>query len=412
LGNTGNLAKTGYVFSGWNTKADGSGTSYTGASSFAINANVALYATWVTPGGSTSGTTIIVTPPQYALTIQGSSSDAIGSTYTYSATYSGNPISYQWSLDTNPLAGATTKTWSWTPTSSQFGSHTLTLFITDSNGLVYSGSVIVTVGNSSTVVTYSVSYDGNGGSGTTPLDSGAYISGQTVTVEGNTGNLVKTGFAFGGWNSKSDGSGTSYSVGSTFLITANTTLFAVWTSIPTYSITYNANGASSGTVPLDTTAYPSGQSITVAGNTGNLSKTGYSFGGWNTQADGNGVTYSPLATITASANVNLWAIWVANSIGGQAGGTVTITNPPAYTVTLSGASTVQIGTSSTYSVSYSGSPKSYQWLLNGTSITGATSATYAFTPVTSNFGTDVLTLMIVDANGITYSGSYSITVTN
>jgi hypothetical protein len=272
--------------------------------------------------------------------------------------------------------------------------------------------VIVTVGNSSTVVTYSVSYDGNGGSGTTPLDSGAYISGQTVTVEGNTGNLVKTGFAFGGWNSKSDGSGTSYSVGSTFLITANTTLFAVWTSIPTYSITYNANGASSGTVPLDTTAYPSGQSITVAGNTGNLSKTGYSFGGWNTQADGNGVTYSPLATITASANVNLWAIWVANSIGGQAGGTVTITNPPAYTVTLSGASTVQIGTSSTYSVSYSGSPKSYQWLLNGTSITGATSATYAFTPVTSNFGTDVLTLMIVDANGITYSGSYSITVTN
>ena len=46
-GNTGNLVKTNYTFAGWNTAADGSGTTYTQNQSFTMGAaNVTLYAKW------------------------------------------------------------------------------------------------------------------------------------------------------------------------------------------------------------------------------------------------------------------------------------------------------------------------------------------------------------------------------
>jgi uncharacterized repeat protein (TIGR02543 family)/LPXTG-motif cell wall-anchored protein len=80
--------------------------------------------------------------------------------------------------------------------------------------------------------TYTVSYDGNGNtSGTAPIDPNSpYAADATVTVLGNS-NLAKTGFAFAGWNTESDGEGTAYAAGDTFTITANTTLYAIWNEI-------------------------------------------------------------------------------------------------------------------------------------------------------------------------------------
>lgn len=46
LGNTGNLAKIGWTFAGWNTAADGSGTPYAAGNTFSITSNVTLYAMW------------------------------------------------------------------------------------------------------------------------------------------------------------------------------------------------------------------------------------------------------------------------------------------------------------------------------------------------------------------------------
>ncbi len=47
LGNTGSLVNAGYMFSGWNTAANGSGTAYPGGATFAISSNdVLLYAQW------------------------------------------------------------------------------------------------------------------------------------------------------------------------------------------------------------------------------------------------------------------------------------------------------------------------------------------------------------------------------
>ena len=46
LGNSGNLEKTGYAFTKWNTKADGNGQGYSAGSSITVTGNVALYAQW------------------------------------------------------------------------------------------------------------------------------------------------------------------------------------------------------------------------------------------------------------------------------------------------------------------------------------------------------------------------------
>lgn len=46
-----------------------------------------------------------------------------------------------------------------------------------------------------------------------------------------------------------------------------------------------------GEVPVEPTTYKIGDTVTIAGNSGNLSKPGHHFVGWNTQQDGSGQTY-------------------------------------------------------------------------------------------------------------------------
>jgi uncharacterized repeat protein (TIGR02543 family) len=79
-------------------------------------------------------------------------------------------------------------------------------------------------------------------------------------------------------------------------------------------LTYDANGATGGSVPVDPNSpYIAGASVTVLGNVGTptpLYKTGSIFSGWNTQANGLGTTYQAGGTITMAASaVTLYAIW-------------------------------------------------------------------------------------------------------
>ena len=77
----------------------------------------------------------------------------------------------------------------------------------------------------------------------------------------------------------------------------------------TYTVTYDDNGATSGDVPTDGGSYSSGATVTVLGNTGSLAKDHYTFGGWNTNAQGDGTNYSAGATFSISANTTLYAKW-------------------------------------------------------------------------------------------------------
>ncbi|MCX6227103.1 MAG: InlB B-repeat-containing protein [Bacteroidia bacterium] len=78
---------------------------------------------------------------------------------------------------------------------------------------------------------YKVTYKANTGSGSVPTDSNRYQTGATVTVLGS-GTLTKNGYAFTGWNTKENGSGTTYAPGLTVTIDkANVTLYAMWTVV-------------------------------------------------------------------------------------------------------------------------------------------------------------------------------------
>jgi len=84
-----------------------------------------------------------------------------------------------------------------------------------------------------------------------------------------------------------------------------------------YTITYNGNSNTSGSVPSTTTG--SG-SVTLRSNSGSLARTGYTFAGWNTLANGTGTSYAAGAAYTLSASVTLYAQWTANGGGGGGGG--------------------------------------------------------------------------------------------
>ena len=76
-----------------------------------------------------------------------------------------------------------------------------------------------------------------------------------------------------------------------------------------YHVTYEGNGNTGGTVPVDNTEYDNNATVTVKGNTGSLVKDGYSFDGWNTKADGSGTEYVANATFNILHDVTLYAQW-------------------------------------------------------------------------------------------------------
>lgn len=75
----------------------------------------------------------------------------------------------------------------------------------------------------------------------------------------------------------------------------------------TYTLQYNANGGT-GSVPQSQTGVANGTAVTVAQH-GALTKTGASFGYWNTKADGTGASYDENDCITMYGDVTLYAIW-------------------------------------------------------------------------------------------------------
>jgi ABC-type oligopeptide transport system substrate-binding subunit len=80
--------------------------------------------------------------------------------------------------------------------------------------------------------TYTVTYNGNGAtSGFSPNDNNQYKSGEEATVLGQ-GTLLRAGYDFLNWNTKSDGTGDSYSPGDTITIKGAVFLYAIWVVKP------------------------------------------------------------------------------------------------------------------------------------------------------------------------------------
>lgn len=177
-----------------------------------------------------------------------------------------------------------------------------------------------------------------------------------------------------------------------------------------YTVTYDGNGADGGTAPVDSHHYNQGDTFVVSGNTGNLVRSGYTFAGWNTQADGNGSNYTKGDTFTMPAsNATLYAVWNKQINGGTG-----VNTPSSYTVTISGPTTLHYGSQASFSSSYTGTATSYAWYLDTSTTVIGNAESLSVTPTVSTYtyGAHVLTLVVTDANGLLYSGTYSITVEN
>jgi uncharacterized repeat protein (TIGR02543 family) len=157
---------------------------------------------------------------------------------------------------------------------------------------------------------YTVTYNGNTNtSGVAPNDPNApYYTGFVVTVL-DQGLLVKTNWTFKGWALSSSATTVEYTAGQTFTISQNTVLFAVWQENPKYTITYDGNGATSGTIPVDPDSpHYTGLTVTVLGQ-GSLLKANHNFLGWSTTQNATDAQFTQGQTFTIKENTKLFAVW-------------------------------------------------------------------------------------------------------
>ena len=83
-----------------------------------------------------------------------------------------------------------------------------------------------------------------------------------------------------------------------------------------FSVQYSGNGNTGGTPPVDGNSYSTGASVVTKENEGNLVKTGYTFFGWNTSANGSGTDYAPGQTLViGNSDLGLYAKWRDNALG-------------------------------------------------------------------------------------------------
>ena len=154
-----------------------------------------------------------------------------------------------------------------------------------------------------TLDTYTITYDLNGGSGTTPTAQTQDVgTGFTTAVKDG---FDRTGYSFLGWAATESAATASYAAGAAVSgMTANTTLYAVWQPI-TYNIDYALNG---GTV---STANPGTYTVETASFTlNNPTRIGYTFAGWT---DGSGSDAQLTVTVAMGSvdNRTYTATWTA-----------------------------------------------------------------------------------------------------
>ena len=384
----------GYTFAGWATSPDGSGARYAPGARWTANGTLTLYAQW-TPGeaGLTydgNGATGGKTDPQNGVTDQKVNVRQNGFTrdgYTFvrwdtQADCRGKAVNPgdKWTLQ-----GSSTLYACWAGvaqtltyhangatggnTAAQSG-HTGDELTTNANGFTRDGYTFVRwdtakdgsgtaygegkngvsqyvmkpAGNDLYAIWQanpaSIRYrDDYGATGSTPDTTG--VTGQNVTIAQN--GFTRPGYTFTGW-ARDRRTDPSLQPGGRYTLTPGiTTLWAQWKADPAHLI-YNSNsGSTSQTRRTDGVV---DQTLTVIANP--FTRTGYTFTGWNTQADGRGRAYTAgngfrLVADPKSNPVNtsvLYAQWRINRVtlkfnpNGGTGGYPDITADAFTTVTI------------------------------------------------------------------------------
>ena len=384
----------GYTFAGWATSPDGSGARYAPGAMWTANGTLTLYAQW-TPGQASltydgNGATGGKTDPQngvtdqkvnvrqngftrdgYAFTGWNTKPDGRGQAWAPNAVWTlhGTGVLYaRWRGNQQVLKyygnGATGGS-----TAQQEG-RTGDVIDTRANGFTRDGYTFVEwntkpdgtgdhygkgtngiakwtmlpAGNDLYAIWQAnpanIQYrDDWGATGSTPDTTG--VTGQNVTIAQN--GFTRPGYTFTGW-ARDRRTNPSIQPGSRYTLTpGTTTLWAQWKADPAHLI-YNSNsGSTSQTRRTDGTV---DQTVTVIANP--FTRPGYTFTGWNTQADGRGKAYTAgngfrLAADPKSNPANtsvLYAQWRINRVtlkfnpNGGTGGYPDITVDAFTTVTI------------------------------------------------------------------------------
>lgn len=157
---------------------------------------------------------------------------------------------------------------------------------------------------------HTVHYNANGG------DQNSVPTDQTKTFDQamilSDKKPARHGYNFVRWNTKADGTGTSYEVKGNYNHDQNggtVTLYAIWTPW-VHTVHYDANGGDQSSVPNDQKK-TFGQSMNVA--TKVPTRNEYKFLGWTTGKDGSGTFYNPGDAYYHDQNgqtVTLYAKWI------------------------------------------------------------------------------------------------------
>jgi uncharacterized repeat protein (TIGR02543 family) len=303
--NSGSLAKTGYLFGGWNTQADGDGTAYSEGQAYTMSGSaVVFYADWqdydylVSFGGN--GASVAASPAQLHVV---------------------SPNTTVGSLPTPPQrAGWDFGGW-WT--------EQVTAGEAPGSGSAFTAATVVDA--SSTVYalwnsySHTVTYDSQG------ADVAANPVEQTVSSPAvNVGSLptppTKAGNTFAGWYTQTNGGGSGFTASTT--VSGDITLYAFWSAVPTYTVSFDSNG---GTAVDPQTVQESASAVEPAPES---TRTGYSFDAW--YSDAGLTTIYDFADPVTSA-FTLYAKWIANDYtlsfvpqGGNAQVAKTVTYDSTY----------------------------------------------------------------------------------
>jgi uncharacterized repeat protein (TIGR02543 family) len=334
------FTNAGYSFSGWNTLANGTGTPYANGATYSFSSSVTLYAQWIAlpdvtvtfnaNGGTgsmvveTGNVAASLTTNAFArtgytfagwsTTANGSLAYANGATYPFTASAT---LYALWAQDFTVTFNANGGTGSMSGETESSPTALITNAFTNS-GFTFSGWNTVANGSGTSYANnatypftasvtlyaqwaaiFTVTFNANGGTGSMANEADSSATALALNA------FTRTGYNFSGWNTSSNGSGTAYSNGATYPFTASATLYAQWTAAPSYTVTFNSNGQS-GSMSPETENSPTA----LTSNT--FTPTfGYVFSGWNTAANGSGVTYANGATYSFSASITLYAQWLA-----------------------------------------------------------------------------------------------------
>jgi uncharacterized repeat protein (TIGR02543 family) len=178
------------------------------------------------------------------------------------------------------------------------------------NGASYSFSTPITLyaqWRAGKIPFHKVTFMANGGKGNMAVER---HNGETAL---SPVHFSRSGYTFIDWNTKANGSGTSYLGGAAYSFRSSRSLFAQWKKNPrkpvaaTFTVTFVSNGGR---------GVMAGQSGKVSADLepAAFSRPGYIFAFWNTKANGSGTGYANRAHYSFKANLTLYAQWHKNKV--------------------------------------------------------------------------------------------------